>query len=44
MKNIKKTKTKFVIVWGGNLKLRGEISSPKGPGKNTELNTSLQVK
>ena len=24
---------KFVIVWGGNLKLRGEIPPPKGPEK-----------
>ena len=35
MKNIKKTTTKFTIVWGGILKLRGEISPPKGPEKNT---------
>ena len=26
---------KFVNVWGGNLKLWGEISPPKGPEKNT---------
>ena len=35
VKNIKK-QTKFVIVWGEILKLRGEISPPpKGPEKNT---------
>ena len=30
--NVKK-QTKFVIVWGGNSKLREEISPPKGPEK-----------
>jgi len=34
VKDIQKT-NKFVIVWGENLKLRGEIPPPKGSEKNT---------
>ena len=35
MKNIQKKQMKFVIVWGGNSKLRGKNFPPKGPEKNT---------
>ena len=36
-----KKQTKFVIVWGGNSKLRGGSFPPKDPEKNTELQYSV---
>ena len=38
-----KKQTKFVIVWGENSKLRGEISPPKGPEKKHCLQTLREV-
>ena len=32
-KKMSKKQTKFAFVWGGSIKLRGEISLPKGPEK-----------